>query len=58
MKRERNIGICNFISMLVERKKQLKKVGDIYYGMELIIRKELQYVILKMCIFFTKIYGP
>jgi hypothetical protein len=26
--------------------------------MELIIRKELQYVILKMCIFFTKIYGP
>jgi hypothetical protein len=39
MKRERNIGICNVISMLVERKKQLEKVGDMYYGMKLVIRK-------------------
>jgi hypothetical protein len=30
MKRERNIGICSVISKLVERRKQLKKVGDIY----------------------------
>jgi hypothetical protein len=29
-------------------------VGDIYYGMELVIRKELIYVGLKMCNFFHK----
>jgi hypothetical protein len=28
----------------VERKKNLKEVGDIYYGMELVTRKELKYV--------------
>jgi hypothetical protein len=33
IKRERNIGICNVISKLVEKKKQLERVGDIYYGM-------------------------
>jgi hypothetical protein len=54
MKRERNIGICNVISKLVERKKQLEKVGDIYYRMELVIRIELKYVLLKMCTFFHK----
>jgi hypothetical protein len=27
---------------LVERKKQLEKVGDINYGMELVIKKELK----------------
>jgi hypothetical protein len=58
MKKEINIGICNVISRLVEMKKNLEKVGDIYYGMELIIEKELKYVLLKMCIFFTNIYGP
>jgi len=33
IKKERNIGICNVISRLVEKKKQLEKVGNIYYGM-------------------------
>jgi len=33
IKKERNIGICNVISRLVERKKQLEGVGNIYYGM-------------------------
>ncbi len=54
MKRARNIGICNVNFMLVGRKGQLKKVRDIYYGMELVIRKELKYVLLKMCTFFHK----
>jgi hypothetical protein len=54
MKRERNIGIYNVISRLVERKKQLEKVGDIYYGMQLVLRKELKHVLLKMCVFFHK----
>jgi hypothetical protein len=54
MKKERNIGICNVISKLVERKKQLENIGDIYYGMELVIRIELKYVLLKMCTFFHK----
>ncbi len=54
MKKERKIGICNVISRLVERKKQFKKVGDIYYGMQLVLRKELKYVLLKMCTFFHK----
>jgi hypothetical protein len=54
MKRERNIGIYNVISNLVERKKQLEKVGDIYYGMQLALRKELKHVFLKMCVFFHK----
>jgi len=44
MKRERNIGICNVISKLVERKKQLEKVGDIYYRMELVIGIEFENV--------------
>jgi predicted CopG family antitoxin len=44
VKREKNIRICNVISRLVERKKNLKEVGDIYYGMELVTRKELKYV--------------
>jgi hypothetical protein len=52
MKRGKNIGICNVISKLVERKKNLKEVGDIYYGMELITGKELKYVPLKMFTFF------
>jgi hypothetical protein len=34
--------------------KKTEKVGDIYYGMEFVIRKELKYVLLKMCIFFHK----
>jgi hypothetical protein len=29
MKGKKNIGICNVISRLLERKKQLEKVGDI-----------------------------
>jgi hypothetical protein len=40
--------------MLVERKKQLEEVGDIYYGMELVIRKEVKYVFLRMCTFYHK----
>ncbi len=56
MKRERNIGISNVISRLVERKKQLKKVEDICYGMQLVLRKELKYVLLKMCTFFHKYF--
>jgi hypothetical protein len=40
MKKEKNIGICIVISKLVEKIKQLKKVGDIYYGMELVIWQE------------------
>jgi len=54
MKRERNIGICNVISRLVERKFFKKKVGDIYYGMQFVLRIELKYVLLKMCTFFHK----
>jgi len=54
MKREINIGICNVISRLVERKKQLEKARDIYYGMELIIRQELKYMGLKMCNFLNR----
>ncbi len=30
MKRGKNIGICNVISKLVERKKNLEEVGDIF----------------------------
>jgi hypothetical protein len=30
MKRGKNIGICNVISKLVERKKNLDEVGDIF----------------------------
>ncbi len=52
-KREKNIGICNVISRSMERKKNLEEVGDIYYGMELVIRKEVKYVR-----FITNIYGP
>jgi hypothetical protein len=37
----------------VEKKKNLEEVGDIYYGMELVIMKEVKYV----C-FITNIYGP
>jgi hypothetical protein len=37
----------------MERKKNLEEVGDIYYGMELVIRKEVKYVR-----FITNIYGP
>ncbi len=55
-KGEKNIGICNVISRLVERKNNLKKVGVIYYGMELVIRKELKHVFLKMCTFFSQIF--
>jgi len=54
MKKEINIGICSVISKLVEKRKQLEKVGDVYYGMELVIRKKLKYVGLKMCNFFNK----
>ncbi len=39
--------------MLVETKK-LEEVGDIYYGMKLVIRKEVKYVLLKMCTFYRK----
>jgi hypothetical protein len=38
----------------VERKKQLGKVGVIHYGMELVMKKELKYELLKMCTFFHK----
>jgi len=30
MKRGKNIGICNVISKLVEKKKNLEEVGDIF----------------------------
>jgi len=45
-------GICTVISKLVERKKNLKEIGDIYYGMEFVTGEELKYVLLKMCTFF------
>jgi hypothetical protein len=38
----------------VERKKKLKKVEDIYHEMELVIRKEMKYVLLKMSMFYNK----
>jgi hypothetical protein len=39
--------------VLIERQ-QFKKVGDIYYAMELVVRKELKYVGLKLCNFSHK----
>jgi hypothetical protein len=33
----------------VERKKNLEEVGNIYYGTKLVIRKEVKYLLLKMC---------
>ncbi len=39
--------------VLIERQ-QLEKVGDIYYGMELVMRKELKHMGLKMWNFFQK----
>ncbi len=53
--------------MLMERKKneiviiereQLEKVGDIYYEMEVVIKKELKYVGLKMWNFLKKTSWP
>jgi hypothetical protein len=38
----------------VEGKENLEEVGDIYHGMELVIRKEMKYVLLKMCMFYFK----
>jgi hypothetical protein len=38
----------------VDRKNNLEKVGDIYYRMELVIRKEVKYVLLKMNTFYHK----
>jgi hypothetical protein len=40
--------------MLVERKTNLEEFGDIYYQTELVIRKEVKYVFLKMCTFYHK----
>jgi hypothetical protein len=34
--------------------KNFKKAKDIYYGMVLVISKELKYVLLKMCTLFHK----
>jgi low affinity Fe/Cu permease len=54
IKRKIDNLICFVISMLMERKKneiviiereQLEKVGDIYYEMEVVIKKELKYVV-------------
>jgi hypothetical protein len=38
----------------VDRKNNLEKVGDIYHGMEFVIRKEVKYVLLKMNLFYCK----
>jgi hypothetical protein len=38
----------------VESKRKLEEVGDIYHGMELVIRKEVKYVLLKMNTFYQK----
>jgi hypothetical protein len=55
MKRGKNIGICNVISKLVERKKNLKEVGNIFImEWNLFIRKKVKYVLLKMCKFYFK----
>jgi hypothetical protein len=40
--------------MLVDKKKNLEEVRDIYHGMELVIRKEVKYVLLKMSTFYHK----
>ncbi len=53
-KTKKNMEIWNVISRLVEGKKNLEEVGDIYHGMELVIRKEVKYVLLKMCTFYHK----
>jgi hypothetical protein len=42
----------------MDGKNNLEEVGDIYHRMELIIRKEVKYVLLKMNMFITNIYGP
>jgi len=55
MKRGKNIGICNVISKLVERKKNLEEVGNIFImESNLFIRKKVKYVLLKMCKFYFK----
>jgi hypothetical protein len=38
----------------VDKKINLEEVGDIYHGMELVIRKEVKYVLLKMSTFNHK----
>jgi hypothetical protein len=55
-RREKNIGILNVISRLVERKKNLEKIEDIYHGGELVIRKEVKYLLLKMSTFYLKYF--
>ncbi len=50
----KNTRIQNVIFRLVDRKNNLEEVGDIYHGMELVIRKEVKYVFLKMCTFYHK----
>jgi hypothetical protein len=44
----------NVIFRLLDRKNNLEKVGDIYHKMELVIRKEMKYVLLKMNTFYHK----
>ncbi len=38
----------------MERKNICKKVEDIYHRMELVIRKKVKYVLLKMSTFYNK----
>jgi hypothetical protein len=40
----------------VERKNNLEEVEDRYYGMELVIKKEVKYVLLKMSTFYHKYF--
>jgi hypothetical protein len=40
----------------VDRKNNFKKVGNIYHKMELVIKKEMKYVLLKMSIFYHKYF--
>jgi hypothetical protein len=47
-------GIKNVISRLMERKNHLKEVEDIYHRMELVTRKQVKYVLLKMNTFYNK----
>jgi hypothetical protein len=50
----KNTRIQNVIFRLVDRKNNLEEVGDIYHGMELVVRKEVKYVLLKMSTFYHR----
>jgi hypothetical protein len=38
----------------VDRKNNLKEVGDIYHGVEFVIKREVKYMLFKLSMFYHK----